>query len=389
MESEGRDTPPIRRVCHVIGSLAPAMGGLPKTAVALAAAQSLAGAETAVVFFESEGGQERIRQAYGHFPGFEQIQFFELTPGPKEQIFARGLSQALRSFGPELLHTHGLWEPVLMRTHRYALRHGIPYVMLPQSMLHPWQSRHWAVPKALLLHLFGWKVFWQAAAFIQVLSEAEAGHWREAGYSKLRIIPNGIFPEEQREEEKLDLPFPASEPFLLSLARLHPQKAPEVLLEAFSELGDGFPGLHLVLAGPDYGMRAELEMRAKQLGCGGRVHFPGMLEGASKWAALRVCACFCLPSRAEGFSLALLEAALAGAPCVISEGCYFDELLRAEGARLTKVDSRDLAKVLRELLSDSEGARRMGNRARDLVLRDYTWDRIARQLLEAYAVVHG
>nr|MDA3873095.1 glycosyltransferase [Kiritimatiellia bacterium] len=124
--------------------------------------------------------------------------------------------------------------------------------------------------------------------------------------------------------------------------------------------------------------------QAMALGCGNRVLFPGMLEGETKWAVLRECACFCLPSRAEGFSLALLEAALAGAPCVISEDCFFQELVRVGGARVAPLESRGLAECLREVLSDPDRARRMGKQGAELVQRDYSWDRIASSLLRAY-----
>ncbi len=384
--SEVEETPPpIRRVCHVIGSLDPVMGGLPKSAVALAAAQSLQGVETAIVFFRSTGGAEHIQQAYGHLPGFEHIRLYPLTPGSSEQIFARGLHRALEDFGPQLIHTHGLWEPLLMRAHRYALRKGIPYVIFPQSMLHPWQARHHVILKGILLNVLGWKLLWQAATFVHVLSEAEAAHWREAGYPKVRIIPNGVFPEERMEGAEPDLPGLEGAPFVCSLARLHRQKAPEILLEAFAELKDEFPDHKLVLAGPDYGMRSELETRAMALNCSDRVLLPGMLEGESKWAVLRKCECFCLPSRAEGFSLALLEAALAEAPCVISEDCFFEELVQAGAARETSLNPKKLAVVLREVLSHPEEAKRMGVKAGEMVRREYSWHRIATSLLEAYA----
>jgi glycosyltransferase involved in cell wall biosynthesis len=74
----------------------------------------------------------------------------------------------------------------------------------------------------------------------------------------------------------------------------------------------------------------------------------------------------CLPSRAEGLSNALMEAMTAGLPAVATEVGGNAELIEdgVTGFIVPPGDLRSLAARLSLLLSDREGARRMGAAAR-------------------------
>lgn len=370
------------RIAQVIGSLDPDMGGLPKAVVSLSAALSAGDDEVAVFFQAHPRDLPRIEAAYADLPGYEKIIKTVLPPTKIPFSGAGDLRRALRAFSPEIIHTHGLWEPMLNRAQRYALAAGIPFGLCAHSMLHPWQAGHHTAAKWMLKYVLGWKSIWDKAAFVQVLNADEAGHGSDQGLSQTRLIPNGIFPEEDMGGGDPVFPEFGSRPFVLSLARLHAQKAPDVLLDAFALLATTDPDLQLVLAGPDYGMRSELLRQVRTAGLESRVQLPGPLSGKQKWAALHQCACFCLPSRAEGFSMALLEAGLAGAPCVISEACYFPALVEAGGALQAPLEAKGLAEVLRRGVDDPGD---MGKKAQALVLGHYQWRGIVEKLRAVYA----
>ena len=73
------------------------------------------------------------------------------------------------------------------------------------------------------------------------------------------------------------------------------------------------------MAGPDEGARGEFEQRIAQAKLTHRVHVVGPLYGRDKFEALVDAACFCLPSRQEGFSIAITEALACSVPVVISD----------------------------------------------------------------------
>jgi glycosyltransferase involved in cell wall biosynthesis len=125
-------------------------------------------------------------------------------------------------------------------------------------------------------------------------------------------------------------------------------------------------------------------LQIARAGAAGRVHIVGPLYGVDKLAALVDCACFCLPSRQEGFSVAVLEAMACGAPVVISQNCHFAEAAAAGAADIVTLDDTSLSEALRRLLTDPQRASAMGRAGWNLIRRDYTWPTIAERVVAAY-----
>ena len=105
--------------------------------------------------------------------------------------------------------------------------------------------------------------------------------------------------------------------------------------------------------------------------------FTGMLDGALKRGALAAASVFVAPTYSEGFSMAVLEAMAAGLPCVLTEGCNFPEAGAAGVARVVPIDAAAIGTALADTLADPAAGEAMGARARDFVLRSYTWDQVA------------
>ena len=379
------------RVLHVIHSLDPDMGGLPKVAAALPAAQAEAGAETALLHYSSPSQESAVESAYGSFPGFSRVRRLALLdPSPAERLFNRQALRLARAFQPDVVHTHGVWEPLLRNTLVQARRDGVRSVVQPHSMLHPWHNRHRRLAKGVLKGPLGWRRAWAGATFWQALTREEHGYLTDQGVNaRIEIVPNGLFAKEVHgapnpEAFAAVLPERKGRPYLLFLARLAAQKAPEVLLEAFARVAPRLPELCLVLAGPDYGLADALRSRAHALGLRDRVFLPGSLRGEAKRAAVAGCLAFCLPSRSEGFSMALLEAAAEGVPLLISPECCFSEMAEAGGAVIAPSEPTLLADALLNLASNPDHAASMGRAARARVLTHYAWPGIATRLLTLY-----
>lgn len=365
------------KVLHVVASLDSRMGGLPRAVIGLAAAQSRLGTQVTVATSGAAPSDAMLREWGADSDGSPELCSLagRWSPFP-----STSLVRFLDSTDADWLQVHGLWEPLLHACMRWARSRSVPYGITPHSMLHPWHDRHHRVAKACLKHGMGVQSLWRQCTRLHALTEEEAARWESVvgAPERIAVIPNGIHPRMQElvQDETLPDPLPDA-PFLLFLGRLHPQKQPEVLLEAFGGFSQTFQEHHLVLAGPDAGLLQRLKRQAAELGVGDRVHFPGMLEGGHKWEALRRCAAFCLPSRAEGFSLSVLEACLAGAPCFLTPECGFPELIQAGGAVEVSGTSLDIQATLESFLADGERSRRMGMTAQKLVLDEYSWKSIA------------
>ncbi len=94
---------------------------------------------------------------------------------------------------------------------------------------------------------------------------------------------------------------------------------------------------------------------------------------------------FCLPSSTEGFGIAVLEAAAAGVPYVISNIDVFREITKnAKGGFLFELGSvRDLAQKIERLNTNKELYEKKENEAHSLV-KIYSWREIASETEQVY-----
>ncbi|MBA4371097.1 MAG: hypothetical protein C0418_05930, partial [Coriobacteriaceae bacterium] len=102
---------------------------------------------------------------------------------------------------------------------------------------------------------------------------------------------------------------------LVAVGRLVDVKAHDVLLSAFTRLVREGHELKLTIVG-EGPLRAELEQRAMGTGVDRRVTFAGALSGEELARTLAEAHLFVLPSRREGFGVALIEAMATGLPAV-------------------------------------------------------------------------
>jgi glycosyltransferase involved in cell wall biosynthesis len=204
------------------------------------------------------------------------------------------------------------------------------------------------------------------------------------------VVPNGIDVEaylggsRSAAEERFALS--PRDVVVLFLGRLHPTKGAELLLEAFMRIAPSLPAARLVLAGPDeWGVASTFSKWIREAGLGQRVVFAGMVNGRDKIDLLGRADLLCLPSDAEGFSIAILEALASATPVVISPGCHFPEVEEAGAGRVVPRTVEALSNALGDLLRHPEQLTRMGARGRELVQHDYTWARVTERLLDVYA----
>lgn len=156
-------------------------------------------------------------------------------------------------------------------------------------------------------------------------------------------------------------------PFVLNVGRMVDDKAHDVLLDAFAQLGDDFKGWRLALVG-DGRLEGELRARAAGLGLNGRVEWHGVV--ADPYALYHAASIFALPSRVEGTPNALLEAMSCGRAVVVSDGAPgLTELVEdgVTGLVVPVNDAPALAAAIRRLASDEPLRRRLGEAARERV----------------------
>lgn len=118
---------------------------------------------------------------------------------------------------------------------------------------------------------------------------------------------------------------------IVTVGRLHPQKNPHLLLEAFAKIAKAFPEIHLDFYG-DGALHDELQDKIKQMGLTDRISLHPSRKDI--FDCIRTARLFVLPSDYEGMPNALMEAMSLGLPC-ISANC------RPGGARTLIEDGKN------------------------------------------------
>ena len=194
-------------------------------------------------------------------------------------------------------------------------------------------------------------------------------------YGSLRTIHNGV-PDETTQP----FPRPRPGPLIGAIGRLEHQKGIDLLIRALVDLEDAT----LLIVG-DGSQRRPLEELAVALDVADRVEWIGWRDDARRYlGSLDV---FALPSRFEGFPLAVLEALLARSAVVAADvGSVSEVVLDGEtGLLVPPDDPKALAAAIQRLLASNYLRRRLGERGRRVVLERFTADQMTQAFESLYA----
>ncbi|HRP63184.1 MAG TPA: glycosyltransferase [Phycisphaerales bacterium] len=379
-------------IIHVIVTLDPAKGGPPAVVTRLAAAQAQQGHSVSIVSYSVSERRAQVDAMLQGVPGMAAVNIVEVDGrGRTERLFGRGVSQAIRHLmrPQSILHLHGVWEPMLLAAARTARRAGVPYAITPHGMLDPWSLSQGRLKKRLAL-LLAYRHMINHAAFLHALNADEETLLKPLGFrSPVHVIPNGVFIEEVEPLPKAGVfrdmhPELSHAPFILFLSRLHYKKGLDYLAHAFERVAAKNGSIRLVVAGPDGGAQDDFVQQIAQAKLTDRVHVIGPIYGPSKLGALVDASCFCLPSRQEGFSIAITEALACGVPVVISDACHFPEVAEAGAGEVVPLDADAVAQALLTIIGDEALRRRMSQAGRELVRSRFTWPKIAVRMVQCY-----
>ena len=293
----------------------------------------------------------------------------------------------------DLVHTNAVFSYPVLPAHWACQFHRVPYIMTPHGMLEPWAMSYKAEKKRLYYDLIEKPALKKAAA-IQITGSPEAKSIKSYGIETPMIfVANGIHRHDcetlaNPEVFYQEFPYTRNKTLIIFLARIDPKKGLDLLAKAFSQVYAQFPQSHVIIAGPDNtGFLPTVQNYFAEAGCLEAVTFTGMLTGAIKYAALAAARVYVAPSYSEGFSMSVLEGMAAGLPCVITTGCNFPEAGSANAAYIVKVDAKEIAQQLIYCLTNPQLATETGDRARRLIMQQYTWERIAINLQNAYEAI--
>jgi glycosyltransferase involved in cell wall biosynthesis len=298
-------------------------------------------------------------------------------------LFCPEMRQALDRLVPtvDIVHTHIPFVYPTLAAGRAAHRHGKPLFYHQRGVFDPQRLRFRSLKKFLYIRLLE-KPLMDGAAGLFALTEAERVSYVSIGAVRpCHVVSNGVDVSKFRDVPTSDplahVGVSANATVVLFMGRLHPVKGADVLIKAFLAIQAKHPQAVLVMAGPDeWGAREEMQDMINEAGAASRVLFLGPVAGEDKLNLLARADLFCLPSDAEGFSMAVLEALASSTAVLLSPGCHFDEVAAAGVGCVVEKTLSSMSDALARMLEDTEGLKTMGRKGRDFVSASYSWSRI-------------
>jgi glycosyltransferase involved in cell wall biosynthesis len=296
-------------------------------------------------------------------------------------LAARRLARLLRPQGVALLHAH-CFLPTLTAVWAARLL-GVPLVFTRHHSDH-----HLRLGKRWHTRLDAWSA--RRAARVIAVSEATRAilvDVEQVPPGRVTVVWNGMEPlREPSEGELRDLKESLAldgRPVCLVPARLHEEKGHLVLLRALPEVLRQVPDLVVLCAG-DGPHRARIEREAQ--GLGPAVRFLGQRGDVPALIALsRLVA---LPSLAESFGFAAVEAMSLGRPVVATRAGGLPEVVGDAGLLADVGDAPGLARAMIAVLTDPARASALGARGRERALV-FSCERMLRGYEAVYAGLGG
>ena len=375
------------RWLQVLSHIDPRYGGLSAAVPALAASLTRSGFHISVAAFTAPDEHAQPGELAAG-----QLSCWPLGRRPWLNAHLRASFRSTLSLA-DAVHIHGLWEQSTAQAAATARSLQIPYILSAHGMLEPWALNNKRLKKQIYTALVERRNVGRAAC-LHALTEAEARHYiRFGARSPIAVIPNAIeVPSVATPDPFLDrFPVVRGRRIILFLARLHPKKGLDLLVDAWSRVASHYPEAHLVIAGADFeNTRAGIEAQVSSLQLSDSVLFTGMLDHCLKWSALAAAEAFVLPSLSEGLSVGALEAMGMGVPVLITEPCNMPAVREFRTGWQIQPNVPELTAALQQILANSpQRNAHIGGRAAELVRTRFSWPVVSRQFTELYHWVQG
>jgi glycosyltransferase involved in cell wall biosynthesis len=286
----------------------------------------------------------------------------------------------------DVIHLMNHWTLLNAIVYLFAKRYNKPYVVCPAGTLYSQKRSN--LLKKFYNFVIGKKIIRGANRSIAIGFD-EIKQFERYGVPPKKVIhlPNGVkiddycFDGESKILSKHRL---SDAPFILFVGRLNLIKGPDLLLEAFCGVSRMFPDYHLVFVGPDEGELEKLRKISKDSGVTEKVHFLGYIEGAEKAKVYKQAKLLVIPSRQEMMSIVVLEAGIVGTPVILTDRCGFNEVEKIGGGLVVPASVAGMREGLTGMLSKPENIKVSGEKLKNHVLRNYTWEVLIEKYLKMY-----
>lgn len=199
-------------------------------------------------------------------------------------------------------------------------------------------------------------------------------------YEKIsKIKPNGFIHKK--------FPHLRGKKIILFLGRIHPIKGIDILLDAFQEIVKYESNCHLLIVGPDndgyYQNVLSRTINSNKLQS--FVTYAGPVFGDDKFALIKECHLFVLPSYSDSFPVSLLEAMACGVPVVISKGVgIFREIENNKAGVVVDAARESLFRGLKSLCDNEALRKEVAGNGKGMAAKYFDISNVADSMISIY-----
>ena len=311
------------RILHVIPSVDPGSGGPAEGLRQLCHIYKAGGHEIDVASLDSPEFAQKCdfpAKVHGLGPGWG-IYGFSRRAAP-------WFKANIRHY--DIVFINCIWQYNAVAAYRGLHGTDIPYAVFTHGMLDPYFKQKFPfkhIKKTIYWYFILRKILHDANMVLFTCEEEKILARQSFSRYQVRetVVPYGTFGPDcdtaiAAEKFLAQWPHLRGKRLAISMGRIHPKKAVDILIEAFAGTFANDPSWNLVIAGPDeIGWKKDLEALADRFGIADRVTWTGMLRGKLKWGAFTASEVFVLPSHQENFGIVVAEAMACSLPVILSD----------------------------------------------------------------------
>jgi 1,4-alpha-glucan branching enzyme len=200
----------------------------------------------------------------------------------------------------------------------------------------------------------------------------------KARADKITVIPNGIDPMTADRTTEEILPDLKQKKYIFSLGRMVKEKGFETIIEAAFNAKENGQSCFFVIAGKGP-MLETYRRQVVEWKLENNVAFVGYISDEQRNALIEGCEMAVIPSLYEPFGIAALETMILGKPTIVSNTGGIKGLVKhlQTGLLMVPGDAESLQEQIDFLWENSQKAKEIGKRGRQIVKSIYGWKRIA------------
>ena len=289
---------------------------------------------------------------------------------------------------PNIIHIHGLRCYHNAQAAAWAARNRIPVVVTPHAQLMPFTMARNALQKNIY-DTFVERPMLARANAVHFVSQVEC---HDSAYANITANKSVVVPIGMNRAQWIDVApqtidaLNNAHPLIAFFGYLSYRKGLDLLIDALPAILARQPNARLVIAGGDpENISPELQQRANALRVSNNITWlPNITRAQARWLLERA-DCFALPSRAESFSIGILEALSLGTPVVASRESTWDTLQQQGFGFNCSLTAPSVAQCILQVL-DTDRATRQQQRASiaTRIQSEFTWDICGAKMMNLY-----